>query len=112
MSGIIPVMDTIHTRVRNSGRLWAKGNYEEKRDIYKRNRYKVEQVIGIVKSRFGDRDKTKDFHVASLYVLARFVLYNLIILVERSRVGRFWLCFLSTLLELAFKRPLPATHGL
>jgi hypothetical protein len=54
-----------------------------RREIYKRNRYKVEQVIGIVKSRFGDRDKTKDFHVASLYFLARFVLYNLIIPLER-----------------------------
>jgi hypothetical protein len=33
MSGIIPVRDTIHTRVRNNYRLWAKRNYEKKRDI-------------------------------------------------------------------------------
>ena len=40
----------------------------------------MEQVIGIVKNRFGDRDRVRDFHTASLYVLARFALYNLILL--------------------------------
>jgi len=40
----------------------------------------VEQVIGIVKNWFGDRDCVKDFHTVSLYVLARFALYNLILL--------------------------------
>ncbi len=88
MSAIIPVRDTIHMKVRNSYRLWAKENYEKKRDIYKRNRYRVEQVIGIVKNKFGDRDMTKDFHVASLYVLGRFVLYNLMLL-----LGVLLLCF-------------------
>ncbi len=46
----------------------------------RKNRFRVEQVIGIVKNRFGDRDCVRDFHVASLYVLARFALYNLILL--------------------------------
>jgi len=36
--------------------------------------------IGIVKNWFGDRDCVKEFHTASLYVLARFALYNLILL--------------------------------
>ncbi len=40
----------------------------------------MEQVIGIVRNRFGDRDRVRDFHTASLYVLARFALYNLILL--------------------------------
>ncbi len=80
MSAIAPVRDTIHMKVRNSYRLWDRENYEKKRDIYKRNRYRVEQVIGIGKNKFGDRDMTKDFHVASLYVLGRFVLYNLMLL--------------------------------
>ncbi len=74
----MPVRDTTHTRVRNSVRLWAKGNYESRRKVYKKNRYRIEQVIGIVKNRFGDR--VRDFHTASLYVLARFALYNLILL--------------------------------
>ena len=77
MYAIVPVRDTTHTRVRHSIRLWAKCNYERRRKVYKRNRYRVEQVIGIVKNRFGDRDCVRDFHTASLYVLARFALYNL-----------------------------------
>ena len=80
MYAIVPVRDTTHTRVRHSIRLWAKCNYESRRKVYKRNRYRVEQVIGIVKNRFGDRDCVRDFHTASLYVLARFALYNLILL--------------------------------
>jgi len=80
MDAIVPVRNTTHTRVRNPYRLWAKENYERKRKVYRKNRYRVEQVIGIVKNRFGDRDCVRDFHTASLYVLARFALYNLILL--------------------------------
>ncbi len=82
MKAIIPVRDTFRMKVRDSYRVWAKDNYENNRDIYRRNRYKVEQVIGIVKNRFGDRDRTKDFYIGSLYVLARFALYNLMLLVS------------------------------
>ncbi len=82
MKAIIPVRDTFRMKVRDSYRVWAKDNYENNRDIYRRNRYKVEQVIGIVKNRFGDRDRTKDFYIGSLYVLGRFALYNLMLLVS------------------------------
>ena len=54
MCAVVPVRDTVHTRVRHSIRLWAKDNYERR------------------KNRFGDRDCVRDFHTASLYVLARF----------------------------------------
>ncbi len=80
MDAIVPVRDITHTRVRNSVRLWAKGNYESRRKVYKKNRFRVEQVIGIVKNRFGDRDCVRNFHTASLYVLAKLALYNLILL--------------------------------
>jgi len=69
MDAIVPVRDTTHTRVRNPYGLWAKENYEKKRKVYRKNR-------------FGDRDWVRDFHVASLYVLARFALYNLILLLK------------------------------
>ncbi|AAC07367.1 IS5-like element ISAae1 family transposase [Aquifex aeolicus] len=82
MESIVPVRDTAHTRVRNMYRLWAKRNYEIRRKVYRKNRYRVEQVIGIVKNRFGDRDNVYDFEIASLYVLGRFVLYNLILLLK------------------------------
>ena len=47
---------------------------------YRKVRYRVEQVIGIVKNKFGDKDKVINFHVTCLHVLARFVLYNLTLL--------------------------------
>jgi len=84
MEAIVPVRDTTHTRVRNEYRLWAKRNYEVRGKVYRKNRFRVEQVIGIVKNRFGDRDRVRDFHTACLYVLGRFVLYNLILLLKLS----------------------------
>ncbi len=45
MCAIVRVRDTVHTRVR-----------------YSRGRFRVEQVIGIVKNRFRDRDRDRDFH--------------------------------------------------
>jgi len=80
MKAIVPIRDTRHMRVKHLVRLWAKKNYEKWREVYRRNRYRVEQVIGIVKNKFGDKDNVIDFHTASLYVLARFALYNLILL--------------------------------
>ena len=77
---IVPIRDTRHMKVRHLVRLWTKENYEKGKEVYRKNRFKVEQVIGIVKNKFGDRDCVMDFHTASLYVLARFALYNLILL--------------------------------
>jgi len=48
--------------------------------IYRKVRYRAKQVIGIVKNKFGDKDNVINFHVACLYVLARFALYNLTLL--------------------------------
>ena len=82
MIAIVPVKDTVHTRVRDVYRQWARRSYEDRREVYRRNRFRVEQVIGIVKNVMGDRDWTKDFYVASLYVLGRFAIYNLALLEE------------------------------
>ena len=82
MIAIVPVKDTVHTRVRDGYRQWARRSYEGRREVYRRNRFRVEQVIGIVKNVMGDRDWTKDFYVASLYVLGRFAIYNLALLEE------------------------------
>ncbi len=80
MIAIVPVKDTVHTR--DGYRQWARRSYEGRREVYRRNRFRVEQVIGIVKNVMGDRDWTKDFYVASLYVLGRFAIYNLALLEE------------------------------
>jgi len=82
MQAVVPVKDKLHKKVRNSYRLWAKGNYEKKRALYRKNRSTVERVIGAVKNAYGDRDWVKDICVASLYVLAKFALYNLALLIE------------------------------
>ncbi len=67
--------------MRDPYRLWAKENYMLRRKVY-RKRGNVESPIGIVKSTMGDRDRTKYLHMARLYVLARFVIYNLALFEE------------------------------
>ena len=82
MHAVVPVKDTLRKKVRNPYRLWAKKNYEEKGELYRKHRASIERIIGMVKNAYGDRDWVKDFHVASLYVLAKFALYNLALLIE------------------------------
>ena len=81
MVAVVPVKDTLRMRVRDPYRLWAKENYVLRRKVYKKRSH-VERVIGIVKETMGDRDRTEDMYVASLYVLGRFVIYNLALLEE------------------------------
>ncbi len=82
MIAVFPVKDTLRKKVRNPFRLWAKRNYELRKKIYRKRRGYVEQSIGKAKNSMGDRDWTKDFHTASLYVLGRFVVLNLALLAE------------------------------
>lgn len=82
MKAIVPVRDSMRMKVKNSYRRWAKRNYEEHKEVYKRYRYRVEQVIGVVKNLFGDRERVYEFHLGCLYVLGRFASYNLMVLVE------------------------------
>ena len=94
MRAVVPVKDTLRKKVRNPYRLWAKKNYEEERELYRKHRGSIERVIGMVKNAYGDRDWVKDFHVASLYVLAKFVLYNLALFFEVFLLSFFALTFL------------------
>ena len=50
------------------------------RDTMRRKVRVWEWPTGTVKNTMGDRDKVEDFHVASLYVLGRFVIYNFALL--------------------------------
>jgi len=97
--GIIPVRDTLRTNVRNKYRLWVKENYELRREVYRKNRYRVEQIIGKAKNGMGDRDWTKDFHTAGSYVLARFVILNLALLLELLLLSLFLLRFFKQVLR-------------
>ena len=98
---IVPVKDKLRQKVRNKYRLKAKHNYEKefKRKVYKRHRYKVEQLIGNVKNWFGDRFNSKSFELAQRYVLVGFLLYNLYLLVRLCFFAflfhRFFICFIS-----------------
>jgi len=106
---IVPVKDTLRQKVRNKYRLKAKHNYEKgfKRKIYRRHRYKVEQLIGNVKNWFGDRFNTKSFELAQRYVLVSFLLYNLYLLVRLYFLLFYFIIFLSPffLLLRLFKHP-------
>ncbi|WP_460174020.1 transposase, partial [Venenivibrio stagnispumantis] len=90
MRAIIPVKDTTHKRVRNEYRKKAKENYEKNKDIYKKERYKIEQLIGNIKNEFKDRDNLKDLEMARLHVIARFIIYNIIVLAKIIFFLIFW----------------------
>ncbi len=81
---IVPIKGTLRQKVRNKYRLKAKSNYENdyKKKVYKKNRYKIEQLIGNVKNWFGDRFNTKSFDIAQRLTLVSFLLYNISILVN------------------------------
>ncbi|GAB6072936.1 hypothetical protein JCM14244_13130 [Venenivibrio stagnispumantis] len=98
MRAIIPVKDTTHKRVRNEYRKKAKENYEKNKDIYKKERYKIEQLIGNIKNEFKDRDNLKDLEMARLHVIARFIIYNIIVLAKIIFFLIFW-SFLRVTLE-------------
>jgi len=82
MRAIIPVKDTTHTKVRNKYRKKVQENYEKNKDIYKKERYKIEQLIGNVKNRLKDKDNVKDLYMAKLHVITRFIIYNIIVLAK------------------------------
>jgi hypothetical protein len=80
MVAVVPVRESLRVKVRSQERLWAKEKYEKHKSLYKRNRYKIEQLIGNVKNIMDDRDNTRIYELASLYVLARFAVYNFLVL--------------------------------
>jgi hypothetical protein len=67
-------------KVRSQERLWAKEKYEKHKYLYKRNRYKIEQLIGDVKNIMDDRDNRRKYELANLYVLSMFAVYNFLVL--------------------------------
>ncbi|MCS7214305.1 MAG: transposase [Candidatus Calescibacterium sp.] len=84
---VIPISETPKQEVRNRYRKVVKERYEDERyhrKIYRRNRYKVEQLFGNVKRAWGDRDNTRLYKLASVSVLIRFILWNLMTLLKLS----------------------------
>ena len=77
---VVKTTETFRRKVRNPLRREAKETYETKKEIYKK-RFRVEQVIGIVKECFGDRDNTKNFSLAQIKILIRFLAYNISLLI-------------------------------
>ncbi|MCS6999253.1 MAG: transposase, partial [Aquificaceae bacterium] len=69
---VIPISETIRQGVRNAYRKLVKSRYEDERyyrRMYKRGRYKVEQLFGNVKMAWGDRDRTRIYELARLFVM-------------------------------------------
>ncbi|MCS7308509.1 MAG: hypothetical protein NZ526_08190, partial [Aquificaceae bacterium] len=82
---VTPISERTRQEVRNRYGKLVKERYEDERyyrKIYKRNRYKVEQLFGNVKRACGDRDNTRLYKLASVFVLVRFILWNLMTLVK------------------------------
>ena len=72
---IVPVRDTLHTKVRSGIRKKAKIEYEDKREEYKQ-RYFIEQVIGKIKNAYGRLERTKSYEMARKHIWAKMILYN------------------------------------
>ncbi|MCX8075601.1 MAG: hypothetical protein N3C57_01090 [Aquificaceae bacterium] len=84
---VIPISETTRQEVRNRYRKVVKERYEDERyyrRICGRSRYEVEQLFGNVKRAWGDRDNTRLYELASVFVLVRFILWNLMTLVKLS----------------------------
>ncbi|MGB9761911.1 MAG: hypothetical protein ACPLWD_05450 [Caldimicrobium thiodismutans] len=80
MVAVVPVKESLRVKVSSQVRLWAKEKYEMHKELYKRVRYKIEQLKRNVKNLMDDRDNTRIYELASLYVLARFAVYNFLVL--------------------------------
>ena len=72
---IVPIKDTLHTRVRDPIRKKVKRMYEENKEEY-RNRYIVEQVIGKIKNAYGQWEGTKSLEMAKKSIWAKVIAYN------------------------------------
>ncbi|MDW8095836.1 MAG: hypothetical protein RMI51_03445 [Aquificaceae bacterium] len=84
--------------VGNRYRKLIKERYEDERyksKICERSRYEVGQLFGNVRRACGDRDNTRLYELASVFVLVRFILWNLMTLVKLS-----FLCFSTCGIEL------------
>ncbi|MCS6998550.1 MAG: hypothetical protein NZL86_04045 [Aquificaceae bacterium] len=84
---VIPISETIRQGVRNAYRKLVKGRYEDEkhyRKIYKHGRYKIEQLFGNIKLTWGDKDRTRIYELARLFVMVGFILWNLMVLLKLS----------------------------
>ncbi|WP_157723300.1 transposase [Pseudothermotoga thermarum] len=72
---LVPVRDTLHTKVRNPLRGKVKEMYETNREKYK-ERYVVEQVIGKIKNAYGRCEGTKSMQMAKKRIWVKMILYN------------------------------------
>ncbi len=72
---IVPIKDTLHTRVRDPIRKKVRRMYEESKEEY-RNRYIVEQVIGKIKNAYGQWEGTKSLEMAKKSIWAKVIAYN------------------------------------
>ncbi|HEY8542247.1 MAG TPA: transposase [Pseudothermotoga sp.] len=72
---LVPVKDTLRTKVKHPLRQKAKQMYEANREKY-RERYIVEQVIGKIKNAYGGCESTKSFEMAMKSIWAKVILYN------------------------------------
>ena len=76
---VIPIKDGIRNKVKELYRRKLKEIYKGNKDIYK-GKYKIEKLIWKIKDVYVDRDITRIFSLACIFVLMKFLLYNMSIL--------------------------------
>ncbi|MCS7308131.1 MAG: transposase [Aquificaceae bacterium] len=95
---VTPISERTRQEVRNRYRKLVKERYEDERyyrRICGRSRYEVEQLFGNVRRACGDRDNTRLYELASVFVLVRFIFWNHMTLLKLS-----FLCFSTCGIEL------------
>ena len=92
---IVPIKDTLHTKVRNPIRKKVKQMYEENKEKYK-NRYIVEQVIGKIKNAYGQWEETKSLEMAKKSVWAKIIAYNWVQVIDFFVLFAIWMSTLHT----------------
>jgi hypothetical protein len=95
---LVPVRDTLHTKVRDPIRKRARKVYKSNREKY-RDRYIVEQVIGKIKNAYGSSESTRSYDMAVKMVWVKMIMFNWAFLI--------FLLLLWSHLLLVFRKSIP-----
>jgi hypothetical protein len=78
---LVPVRDTLHTKMKDPIRKRARKVYKSNREKY-RQRYIVEQVIGKIKNAYGSSERTRSYDMAVKMVWVKMIMFNWAIVIS------------------------------
>ncbi len=93
----VKVKEGIWQGVRAKERREAMKEWEEGREVYKQ-RYKIEQVIGLIKKSYGDVCGERYEEMAKKAIMMRLILWNMAVLLAMGFTGFRFFCYSQVLL--------------